>query len=193
MPPRILIVDNFDSFTFNLHHYLLQGNVLAVDVVRNNEDLTQIAPNYDAIVLSPGPGLPHDAGNMPALIREFAGKKPFLGVCLGHQALALHFGAQLENMDEVIHGRESNLVQVDFEDVIFRGLKSPVIVGRYHSWVVANKGFPTCLKVTSVDNKGLIMSYSHICLPIFGVQFHPESIMTNQGLQMMKNWMHSIQ
>jgi anthranilate synthase component 2 len=193
MPPRILIVDNFDSFTFNLYHYLLQCNVSAVDVVRNNEDLIQIAPNYDAFVLSPGPGLPHDAGNMPELIREFASKKPFLGVCLGHQALALHFGAQLENMEEVIHGRESNLFQVDFEDVIFRGLQSPVTVGRYHSWVVANDAFPTCLKVTSIDSKGLIMSYSHIYLPICGVQFHPESIMTNQGLQMINNWIDSIQ
>lgn len=193
MHPRILLVDNFDSFTFNLYHFVQQCNVSGVDVLRNNENLTEKAIIYDAIILSPGPGLPDKAGNMPRLIDEFVTIKPILGVCLGHQALALHFGAQLENMNEVIHGRESNLLQMDFEDVIFKGLQNPITVGRYHSWVVAHQNFPSCLKVTSVDGKGMIMSYSHRQLPVHGVQFHPESIMTNQGLRMIENWINSIQ
>ncbi len=187
---KLLLFDNYDSFTFNLYHYL-EPMVDRIDVIRNDEvDIDQVS-NYDAVVLSPGPGLPKDGGLMMELIARYADEKPFLGVCLGHQAIAEYFGAKLLNMPTVLHG-QSSLSHILTTDKLFHQCDDPLTIGHYHSWVVDEAGLPECLEVTARHQNGYIMAMRHRTLPIFGVQFHPESILTPSGKKILRNWLKSI-
>lgn len=190
---RIVIIDNYDSFTYNLVHLVQEITGTKVDVLRNDELQLKDLEKYDRIILSPGPGIPHEAGLLMEIIAAFAGKKSMLGVCLGHQAIAEHFGASLINMRRVLHGVSSNLRLTIPVDSFFQGLDNPIAVGHYHSWVVSTENFPDCLILTSHDEQGHIMSFRHRDYDIFGVQFHPESILTPQGKHMMKNWLENNQ
>lgn len=184
---KMLILDNYDSFTFNLVHYVEQF-VDAVEVKRNDEASIEEIENYDAIVLSPGPGLPKDAGIMPELIGRYASTKKILGVCLGHQAIAEHFGGKLINLNEVLHGVAVPIEVVDASEPMFNQLPRNFKTGRYHSWSVAEEEFPEMLKVTATDRNGNVMALRHREYDVSGVQFHPESLLTEHGLQMIKNW-----
>ena len=186
---KVLVFDNYDSFTYNIVHALRELGV-DPDVVRNDMIDLDDVDKYDKIVISPGPGIPSEAGQLMPLLKRFAGKKPILGVCLGHQAIGQNFGAKLFNLPEVYHGI-STPVSVIKEDYIFDGLPSEFNVGRYHSWVVDNEDFPdTVLEVTARDDKGMIMAMRHKAHDIRGVQFHPESILTPEGLKIIENWLN---
>lgn len=185
---KIFILDNYDSFTFNLVHIIKQfaPNVIVKrnDVVNMNEINT-----CDKIVFSPGPGLPSEVEVMNKIIRQFRQSKPILGVCLGHQAIAEYFGAKLINMKDVNHGREIP-TQIINQDYLFRDVPEKFTSGRYHSWVIDQKTFPDELIITSVDFNNYIMSLKHKTFDIRGVQFHPESVMTEYGTQILKNWIN---
>lgn len=184
---KTIIIDNYDSFTYNLAH-LVKELGAEVDVVRNDQfELPQLEP-YDKIILSPGPGIPSEAGLLLDVIRTYAGRKPMLGVCLGHQAIGEVFGAKLTNLKEVYHG-----VATDCEhfgnDYIFDGVPRHFEVGRYHSWVVDKADFPTCLAITAVSPDGAIMGLRHKEFDVHGIQFHPESVLTPTGKRIMANWL----
>lgn len=184
---KIVIIDNYDSFTYNLAH-LVRELGAEVTVYRNDKfDMAQLEA-FDKIILSPGPGIPAEAGQLLDVIRTYAGKKPILGVCLGHQAIGEVFGGQLTNLSDVYHGVATpcKIVEADY---LFQGLTSQIEIGRYHSWVVDSKDFPSCLEVTSVSNEGYIMSLRHREFDIRGIQYHPESILTPQGKDIMQNWL----
>ena len=183
---KVLIIDNYDSFTYNLKHQLEVNNV-SVEVRKNNEIEISDVEKYDKILLSPGPGLPSNAGVMPELIKRYYKTKPILGICLGHQAIGEAFGAKLKNLDKVLHGVALPVIFVD--EQIFKNIDNPFIAGRYHSWVVDEAGFPEDLLITGRDEWGNIMVLKHKHLPIYGLQFHPESIMTPQGNQIITNWL----
>lgn len=184
---KILILDNYDSFTYNIVH-LLNELGRETEVYRNDRIALEDVEKYDRIILSPGPGIPREAGIMPELIRRYAPKKSILGICLGEQAIAECFGAELENLDDVYHG-VCTPVRVTASEKMFEGLGERLEVGRYHSWVVSRKGFPDCLQVTAEDDEGQIMALVHRTYDVRGVQFHPESILTPQGREMMHNWL----
>jgi anthranilate synthase component 2 len=184
---KVLVVDNYDSFTFNLVHYL-EDLGAEVTVWRNDEFLLEEVAEFPKILLSPGPGLPKDAGLLKAVITKYANDKSILGVCLGQQAIAEVFGAKLENLEQVYHGISSVITVLDTNDLLFRDLPLNFAVGRYHSWVVGNK-LPNTLIATSVDEAGHIMSIRHSTLPIYGVQFHPESVLTAHGKKLLANWL----
>ncbi len=182
---RLLIVDNYDSFTYNLFHYVNQF-VDDVIVVKNDHvDLSQIR-QFDKIILSPGPGLPSEHENLFKII-EYSLTKSVLGVCLGHQAIAEYFGARLLNLDNVNHGISTEISIVE-PDNMFNSIPKKINVGLYHSWIVNKEKLPRDLIITSVNEKGNIYSLKHSKLDIRGVQFHPESIMTENGLKMIENW-----
>lgn len=184
---KIVIIDNYDSFTYNLAH-LVKELGAEVDVLRNDQfELPQLE-QYDKIILSPGPGIPSEAGLLLDVIRTYAGKKPMLGVCLGHQAIGEVFGGRLTNLSEVYHGVATDCEQFG-NDPIFKGLPTHFEVGRYHSWVVDKEDFPECLEVTSVSPDGKIMSLRHKQYAIHGIQFHPESVLTPDGKTIVSNWM----
>ncbi|HKL09301.1 MAG TPA: aminodeoxychorismate/anthranilate synthase component II [Bacteroidales bacterium] len=183
---KILIVDNFDSFTFNLVH-ILEQFAAEVYVKRNNQIDMDELKEIDKIVFSPGPGLPSDVKIMYQIINAYKEYKPILGVCLGHQAIAHFFGAQLLNMKEVSHGRQK-ATQIIKSDYIFKNIPAEFNSGRYHSWIVDKNDFPAELEVTSVDSENNIMSVKHKIYDIRSVQFHPESIMTEYGIEILKNW-----
>jgi anthranilate synthase component 2 len=186
---RILLLDNYDSFTYNLAHLVRQVAGRAPDVIRNDEiDLDEVE-RYGKILLSPGPGLPAEAGLMPALIRRYAPRKSILGVCLGHQCIAEAFGAKLENLSVVCHGQGWPTLIGTPDEPLFKGVSSPFISGRYHSWVVKRKGFPDCLEITAVDEAGRVMALRHREFDVCGVQFHPESVLTPEGAAIMRNWL----
>lgn len=185
---KILVLDNYDSFTFNLVQYIQEILDQKVDVRRNDAITLDAVTPYDAIVLSPGPGLPSEAGIMPDLIRRYAAEKPILGVCLGHQAIGEAFGARLENLAHVFHGVETPITITEPEEPLFRDMGSPFQAGRYHSWVVREDSLPDSLQVTAVDDAGAIMAMRHRKYNVRGVQFHPESIMTEFGRQMLENF-----
>ena len=185
---KVLVLDNYDSFTFNLVQYVQEILGRKVDVYRNDAISLDDVGAYDAIILSPGPGLPSDAGIMPALIRRYAPEKPILGVCLGHQAIGEAFGGSLENLAQVYHGVETAIAVTDAEEPLFRDIPSEFQAGRYHSWAVRSAGLPAGLKVTAVDANGAIMAMSHRQYNVRGVQFHPESIMTAHGRKMLENF-----
>ena len=189
---RILVLDNYDSFTYNLVHYLEQIRLDELRVVRHDVLSDEDMDWAQAVVISPGPGIPQEAGRCMELISQCWNRKPMLGVCLGHQALALHTGGMLRNLERVHHGVESQ-IRVVGEDPIFKDLVEPIHVGRYHSWIVDAASLPHEWLITSVDEDGEMMSMRHRTLPHTGVQFHPESIMTRAGLSMLKNWVNSIQ
>ena len=186
---KTVIIDNYDSFTYNLSH-LLKELGADVTVVRNDmfrlEDLEQ----FDRIVLSPGPGIPSEAGLMPQVIKLYAGRKPILGICLGHQAIGEAFGAKLINIGNVVHG-VATPAHITVQDYLFNGLPKDIEVGRYHSWVVDDKDLPQCLEVTSRSDDGYIMSLRHREFDIRGIQFHPESVLTPQGKTIINNWLNN--
>lgn len=178
---KIVIIDNYDSFTYNLSH-LLKELGADVTVVRNDKFELKDLEQYDKIVLSPGPGIPSEAGLLLEVIRTYAGRKPILGVCLGHQAIGEVFGASLENLKEVYHGVQTEGTQMG-NDYIFDGLPERVMMGRYHSWVVAKDSVSECLEVTAMSDDGEIMAMRHRQYDIHGIQFHPESVLTPEGKQ----------
>ena len=184
---KIVIIDNYDSFTYNLSHLVKELGV-EVTVVRNNQfELADLEP-YSKIILSPGPGIPSEAGLLLDVIRTYAGKKPILGVCLGHQAIGEAFGGKLENLSDVFHG-VATPCHIVADDPIFSGIERDITIGRYHSWVVSDKNFPDCLEVTAVSDEGQIMALRHRNLNIRGIQFHPESVLTPDGKKMLQNWL----
>ena len=185
---RVLVLDNYDSFTYNLVQYIEEILQKDIDVVRNDQIAVGEVDPYDVIVLSPGPGLPSDAGIMPELIRAYSGKKPILGVCLGHQAIGEVLGAELMNLTRVFHGIETPIHFTTVESAVFDGLPGTIRVGRYHSWVIKRGTLPPELEVIAVDDQGEIMAIQHREYPIIGLQFHPESIMTNEGKEILSNF-----
>lgn len=184
---KIVIIDNYDSFTYNLSH-LLKELGAEVEVVRNDKFELKDLEQYDKIVLSPGPGIPSEAGLLLDVIRTYAGRKPILGVCLGHQAIGEVFGASLENLKEVYHGVQTEGTQLG-DDYIFDGLPERVMMGRYHSWVVAKDSVPECLEVTAMSDDGEIMAMRHRQYDIHGIQFHPESVLTPEGKTIVGNFL----
>ncbi len=186
---QILILDNYDSFTYNLVHLLRELGASGIEVVRNDKIALPDIERFDAIVLSPGPGLPREAGIMPDLVTTYAAKKKILGVCLGHQCIAECFGAKLENLQNPVHGKATPVRVINDKEPLFKGLPGIFNTGRYHSWVVSKEGFPVDLEITALDNSGEIMALAHKKYNVRGVQFHPESVLTEHGAKMMKNWM----
>lgn len=185
---NLLILDNYDSFTYNLVQMVEDILEKEVRVIKNDEIDLKDLDQFDKIILSPGPGIPQEAGKLLDVIKNYKNRIPILGVCLGHQAIAEVFGANLEQLDSVKHGVSSQILETDDEN-IFRNIELPLQVGRYHSWVVDDVDFPADLKITSKDEFGNIMSLKHKNYPISGVQFHPESILTPQGKLILKNWL----
>lgn len=185
---KIVIIDNYDSFTYNLSHLVKELGV-EVTVLRNDQfELSDLEP-FTKIILSPGPGIPSEAGLLLDVIRTYAGKKPILGVCLGHQAIGEVFGAKLENLSDVFHG-VATPCHIVADEPLFGSLKDEITVGRYHSWVVSKEDFPECLEVTAVSDEGQIMALRHKTLNVRGIQFHPESVLTPDGRQMILNWLY---
>lgn len=184
---KIVIIDNYDSFTYNLSH-LLKELGAEVTVLRNDQFQLSQLETFDKIVLSPGPGIPSEAGLLLDVIRTYAGKKPIFGVCLGHQAIGEVFGGRLENLSEVFHGvaTEGTLLG---NDPVFDGLPRRITMGRYHSWVVSKEGFPECLEITAESDEGQIMALHHREYDIHGIQFHPESVLTPEGRQILRDWL----
>ena len=185
---QIVIIDNYDSFTYNLAH-LVKSLGAEVTVLRNDRFALEELEAFDKIILSPGPGIPSEAGLLPDVIRTYAGRKPMLGVCLGHQAIGEAFGARLENLSDVFHGVATEGTQFG-TDPIFRGLPGRIIMGRYHSWVVSREGFPDSLEVTAVSDEGQVMALRHREFDIHGIQFHPESVLTPDGAAILGNWLN---
>ncbi|WP_346984807.1 aminodeoxychorismate/anthranilate synthase component II [Chryseobacterium sp. POE27] len=186
---KVLVFDNYDSFTYNLVQIIerILGN--KVDVVKNDQITLKEIDQYDKIVLSPGPGIPEEAGILLDLIKEYAPKKSILGVCLGQQAIAEAFGGSLINLSEIFHGVATPADIVRNNTKIFKDLSSGLEVGRYHSWVVSRENFPEELEITAVDKDGMIMALQHKTYDVHGVQFHPESILTPQGEIIIKNFL----
>ena len=184
---KCLLLDNYDSFTYNLHHILLEL-CIDTDVRRNDKISLDEVAGYDKILLSPGPGIPSEAGILMPLIERFAPKKSILGVCLGEQAIGEVFGAKLLNLKEVFHGVCSD-IRIVAKEPLFAGLEPRFRAGRYHSWVVSKDDFPDCLEITAVDAQaGTIMALRHRTYDVRGVQFHPESVLTPQGRKIIENW-----
>lgn len=186
---RILVFDNYDSFTYNLVHLIEKIRGQKVEVFRNDRIPLENVKEYDKIVLSPGPGIPSEAGLLLPLIREYAPTKSILGVCLGHQAIGEVFGGQLVNLQSVYHGVSTPVHVLHPGRGLYEGLPETLDAGRYHSWVVSADGFPDVLEVTALDDRGYIMGLRHRNLDVQGVQFHPESVLTPQGEQLLRNWL----
>jgi anthranilate synthase component II len=184
---NIVVIDNYDSFTYNLVHYLIDLDC-EVTVFRNDEFEISEIEAFDKIVLSPGPGIPNEAGLLKEVIKTYATTKPILGVCLGQQAIAEVFGGSLINLEKVYHGVATK-INITIDDVLFNNLEKIQEVGRYHSWVVNPNDFPNTLEITSMDQNGQIMSLRHKTLNIKAVQFHPESVLTPNGKKMLENWL----
>lgn len=185
---KIALIDNYDSFTYNLAHLVKQLGA-EVNVMRNDQFQMSELEVYDRIMLSPGPGIPSEAGQLLDVIRTYAGRKPILGICLGHQAIGEVFGAKLENLSHVFHGVATEGSKKG-DDLMFRGLPERFTMGRYHSWVVSTDGLPDCLEVTAESDEGQIMALRHRQYDIRGIQFHPESVLTPDGATMLRNWMY---
>jgi len=186
---NIAIIDNYDSFTYNLSH-LIKELGAQVTVYRNDKFTMSQLESFDKIVLSPGPGIPSEAGLLLDVIRTYAGRKPILGVCLGHQAIGECFGARLTNLSSVFHGVATPCTITTSDDYLFQGLPSQIEVGRYHSWVVDKEAFPDCLEVTSISDEGYILSLRHKQFDIHGIQYHPESVLTPMGKDIIRNWLN---
>jgi len=185
---KVLVFDNYDSFTYNLVHLVEKILHQKVDVYRNDQLPLEKVKAYDKIILSPGPGVPEEAGLLLPLIKEYASSKSILGVCLGHQAIGEAFGGKLTNLSKVYHGIATAIKITNIKSPIFADLGDTIEVGRYHSWIVANEGFPAELEITATDDNGFIMGLQHKKYDVQGVQFHPESVLTPLGEQMMRNW-----
>ncbi|MFQ3575585.1 MAG: aminodeoxychorismate/anthranilate synthase component II [Cytophagales bacterium] len=185
---KILVFDNYDSFTYNLVHIVKALGFTDLEVHRNDKISLEEIQKFDKVILSPGPGIPSEAGILLDVIKEFAHQKPILGVCLGHQAIGEAFGGKLINLSKVFHGVGTS-IKVLKKEKMFMDLPDEFTIGRYHSWVVSQDGFPKDLEVTAIDENGQIMALRHKNLDIRGVQFHPESILTEFGEEMMRNWL----
>jgi anthranilate synthase component 2 len=187
---KILVIDNYDSFTYNLVHYLEDLNC-TVSVVRNDEFEIEEVEKFDKILLSPGPGLPSEAGLLKAVIQKYAASKSILGICLGQQAIGEVFGGSLKNLEKVHHGVASAVQITVNDEPLYEGLENEIEVGRYHSWVIAKEDFPSDLEITATDSSGEIMSIRHKTFDVKGVQYHPESVLTPQGKRILENWLNS--
>lgn len=186
---KVLILDNYDSFTYNLVHLVEKITHQRVDVFRNDEIAMEKVKEYDKIILSPGPGIPVEAGLLLPLINEYASSKSILGVCLGHQAIGEAFGGKLINLSTVYHGVVTACKLSNTNHKLFKGLSAEIQVGRYHSWVISDDDFPSELEVTARDDNGYIMALQHKKFDVQGVQFHPESVLTPDGETIMRNWL----
>jgi anthranilate synthase component II len=189
MATKILVFDNYDSFTYNLVHLVEKILHQKVEVYRNDQIPLEKVKEYDKIILSPGPGIPEEAGLLLPLIREYAASKSMLGVCLGHQAIGESFGGKLINLSTVYHGVSTNCKLDTAKGRLFEGLAPEIEVGRYHSWIVADENLPAVLEVTARDDNNYIMALQHKTYDVQGVQFHPESVLTPKGEQIMRNWL----
>jgi anthranilate synthase component II len=186
---KILVIDNYDSFTYNLVHYISNLTNDPVQVFRNDEISLEEINKYDKILLSPGPGVPVEAGICLDLIRTYFETKSILGVCLGHQAIGEAFGARLINLEKVYHGIATPIHVLRPNDVLYNGVPERFEAGRYHSWVIAHDGFPTDLNITAEDGNKMIMGVSHNKYDVRGVQYHPESVLTEHGYKIIENWL----
>jgi anthranilate synthase component II len=190
---KILVFDNYDSFTYNLVHLVEKITHTKVEVHRNDQIPLEKVKDFDKIILSPGPGIPVEAGLLLPLIKEYAATKSILGVCLGHQAIGEAFGGTLVNLSTVYHGVATKIEvrskKSEVRSPLFEGLPDEIEVGRYHSWVVSNENFPDELEITSEDENGMIMGLQHKTFDVQGVQFHPESVLTPMGEVIMRNWL----
>jgi len=186
---KILVLDNYDSFTYNLIHYVKEITSDPVDVFRNDKISLADVARYDKILLSPGPGIPSEAGIMPELVRTYGSTKSIMGVCLGQQCIAEVYGGSIYNLDSVYHGIESKIIVTSATEPLFRGMPTTFMAGRYHSWNVVKETLPSCLTITAVDEQGLVMAISHRTHDVRGVQFHPESVLTPEGKQILRNWL----
>lgn len=185
---RLLVIDNYDSFTYNLVHALKELGQRNLVVKRNDKISCKEVAEFDKILLSPGPGLPSEAGIMPELIETFASSKSILGICLGHQGIAEAFGGRLVNLEKVMHGQETDAKVIAEDEVLFSNIPELLRVGRYHSWVVEAESLPDCFRITASTDDGQIMGLSHKEFDVKGLQFHPESVMTELGSTILKNW-----
>lgn len=185
---KIVIIDNYDSFTYNLSHAVkaLGANVT---VVRNDQFELKDLEKYDKIILSPGPGIPSESGLLLDVIRSYADIKPILGICLGEQAIGEAFGGKLINLKDVFHGVQTP-VQILNDEVLFKSLPEKLLVGRYHSWVVSKEELPECLEITALSEEGYIMGLRHKTFDVHGIQFHPESVLTPKGIQIIQNFIN---
>jgi len=186
---KVLMIDNYDSFTYNLVH-IVKKLGYEIDVFRNDKISIEEVGNYHKIMLSPGPGIPSEAGILQEVVRKYASTKSIFGVCLGHQCIGEVFGGKLTNLDKVFHGIATPITLANSKDpILFKGLPDSFAVGRYHSWVVDTQGFPEALEITAIDDSGKIMALKHKTLDVRGVQFHPESVMTDVGEKIIENWL----
>jgi len=188
---KILLLDNYDSFTFNLFQLVGEVGGATPDVFRNDKITLTEVEKFDKILLSPGPGLPAEAGIMPELVKRFAPTKSILGVCLGHQCIAENFGAKLENMERVCHGFGIETVVKVKDEMLFRNMPEKFASGRYHSWTVSQENFPESLEITAEDNERRIMALRHREFDVRGIQFHPESVLTPLGAGIIRNWLEN--
>ncbi len=186
---KIALIDNYDSFTYNLLHYLEQLNA-TVTVFRNDAFELEDLEIFDKILLSPGPGIPDEAGQLKLIILRYSKTKSILGICLGQQAIGEFFGGSLVNLEKAQHGVKTHIRQTEAKDYIFKGLPNSFDVGRYHSWIVSNDNFPSTLEITAIDDNDQIMALRHRELDVRGVQFHPESILTPFGKKIIENWIN---
>lgn len=186
---RILVIDNYDSFTYNLVHYIRNLSNMQLDVYRNDQISLDKVDQYTKILLSPGPGIPSEAGVCIDLVRQYAQTKSILGVCLGHQSIGEAFGGSLINLDKVYHGIATEINIITPDDRLYKDIPGRFEVGRYHSWVVSRDDLPDCLKINSLDDQGMIMGISHREYDVKGVQYHPESVLTKHGLKIIENWL----
>lgn len=186
---KVLLLDNYDSFTYNLYHLCLQAGAHNIDIVKNDQMRVENAAAYDFIIISPGPDLPDAAGITKPLIEKWGPRIPILGICLGHQAIGEVYGGKLRRLEKVRHGQKSKILQTSTPGLLYQNLPNGFDAGRYHSWVVDEKDIEqTDLIVTAVDEEGTIMSLEHAHYPVYGIQYHPESYMTQEGLQLMRNF-----
>jgi len=184
---KLLVLDNYDSFTYNLVYILKQNNI-SFDVIRNDKISKDDALKYDGILLSPGPGIPEEAGNMPSIIETCAGKVPILGICLGHQAIAQYLGGEIINRNDVLHGMQTPIHLTQKDSPIFENVPESFDAGRYHSWELNKDDIPEHIESTAIDAQGSIMALQNLELSLYGLQFHPESIMTPEGKKMVENF-----
>ena len=187
---KILVIDNYDSFTYNLVHYIRNLTGDYPDVYRNDQiDLAGVN-RYDKILLSPGPGIPVEAGICLDIVRQFGYTKSILGICLGHQAIGEAYGGSLTNLSKVFHGMATPVSVIDSGEPLFKGIPSGIKAGRYHSWVVTRENLPECFNITCEDEHGTVMGITHKQHDVRGLQFHPESVLTEHGMDIMYNWLN---